>query len=75
MWRSRQKHPIPDRQGIYVVARFVDDEMVAWSNNYAFFEGGWMPNTGGQEYIVFTHWMPYSEYRRIMETHEREGNG
>ena len=74
MWKSREKHPIPERDGIYVVARFVDGVMKEWSNNYAYVKelGGWQPNKMGDEYIIFTHWMTYGEYRNILELTERE---
>lgn len=76
MWRSRKNHPTPERDGIYVVARFVNGEMIDWSTNYGYLKerGGWFSNSGDPTNAVpaFTHWMPYSEYRKIIESVTRE---
>lgn len=76
MWRSIKLHPEPERDGIYVVARFVDGKMVDWSTNYGYLKerGGWFSNSGDPTNFVpaFTHWMRYVEYRRMMEHAPRE---
>lgn len=78
MWRSRKAHPTPERDGIYVVARFVDGRMVDWSTNYGFLKerGGWFSNSGDPTNFVpaFTHWMPYSEYRDAIAAVPREAD-
>lgn len=77
MWHSKKKHPVPERDGLYVVARFEDGEMADWSTNYIFLKerGGWMPNNVGDPTCGvrgFTHWMSYREFRQMVETTDRE---
>lgn len=76
MWRSRKAHPTPERDGIYVVARFEGGRMVDWNTDYAYVKerGGWTPNTVGGYYLIFTHWMPYSDYRAAIEAVPREAD-
>ncbi|MBO4719014.1 MAG: hypothetical protein J5658_03970 [Prevotella sp.] len=71
MWRSIDRRPT--EQGIYVVARFEGDKMVSYDTNWALADGYFGPNNiGWQERIEATHWMPVSEYRKLLENAPKE---
>ena len=60
-----------------MVARFVGGQMEEWSTNYVYIKerGGFIPNNVGDPCAGvrgWTHWMLYSEYRRALETIQRE---
>ena len=71
MWRSIKVKPT--EPGLYVVAKFVGDEMVDFCTDWACLEGYFGPNSaaycGGRD---MTHWMPRKEYRALLASVPRE---
>lgn len=71
MWRS-MKEP-PTVAGVYVVAKFVGDEMVEFSTDWACLEGYFGPNSasywGARD---MTHWMSWKDYRSVLASLPRD---
>lgn len=82
MWISREKYPTPDKEGLYVVARFVfnaldnvwTNQMIVFSTDYIYVKefGGWRPNTMGTPYIEFTHYMSWEDYKKELANLKKE---
>lgn len=82
MWISREKHPIPDKEGIFVVARFIynaldnvwTDQLINFSTDYIYLKsmGGWRPNKIGGIEIEFTHYMSYNDYKIALSNIPKE---
>ena len=74
MWHSIKNKPT--EPGIYVVARFEGDRMVAYDIDWAHIEGYFGPNNlggyGWRENICPTHWMTQKEYRTLLSNAPKE---
>lgn len=71
MWKSIKNKP--QKEGLYVVAKFDGGTMVELSTDWACIEGYFGPNKASYwgSYDM-THWMTYAEYKKILEQLPKE---
>lgn len=75
MWHLLDNPPV--KTGLYIVAEFVDNKLIAYCDWALINEPGepyyWGPNnTRSFDTEHYTHWMRKEEYRKLLESLPRE---
>ena len=72
MWQSKKVKPT--KEGIYVVAEFRDNKLIDFSTHYCYVKdiADELIKNCPCETVNFTHWMHYSDYRKVLENLPKE---